>query len=83
LIFNGQRALHSGLAVARHGAVEGVGAGLQVHRRVRGARGNQVRLTQNLPRRVGDSHVVLQRLLVVEVDRHAAGRGVDVLLIEG
>ena len=69
--------------MARHRAVERVRARLQVHGRVRRARRDQVGLTEDLPRRVSHGHVVLERLLVVEVDRHAAGLGADALLVEG
>src|SRR5262245_49476286 len=80
-LLDGEGALHAGLAVAGDRAEEGVAPGLQVDRRIGRAARDQVGLAERLPRRVLDGDVVLERLLVVEVDRHGTGLRADVLLV--
>src|SRR6187549_618464 len=84
-LFDGQRAFHAGLAVARHGAVIGVLAGFEV-RDGRGvlAFGDHVGLGDLLAFGVFDVDVMADRLRVAEVQRHVlAGFGGHRVFAEG
>src|SRR5262245_21395370 len=82
-LLHGQGALHAGLAVPGHAAEERVAPGLQVHSRGRRPGRDEISPTELRARGVLDLDIVLERLLVVAVDRHGARLGADVLLIEG